>query len=133
MGKRRSTVRARSQYDRHNPTYSYSYSVPRTILTVRSFPDPFEPLQPFSTDMRLYLPDRTIRPPGGSPRAPARLRVSRPLWPGQLPTGVRFAEPQKLDLCKRREIRRRVLHAKGVAGSKGIRKYRRNEWSNVSC
>jgi len=101
-----------------------------TVLPVRSMPSvaPRSPLRDILYDRRVYAPDRTIRPPGGSPARQSRLRVSR-----FNPARVQFGDPQRLRLCQRRNERRRVLHAKGVAGSKGLRRYRRNEWSDVSC
>lgn len=68
--------------------------------------------------------------------APARLAlVDKPQYraSSQTKATVAFAEPQKLPICIRRETRKQVLHAKGVAGSKGLKKPTRNEWSDVSC
>lgn len=67
---------------------------------------------------------------------PARLHLvenKRYSAPSQTKATVAFQEPHKLPICIRRKERREVLHAKGVAGSKHLRKPTRNEWSDVSC
>lgn len=50
-----------------------------------------------------------------------------------LSSRVAFANPREVLVCVRRKRRKEVLHAKGVAGRKGIKRYRRNEYSEVSC
>lgn len=67
---------------------------------------------------------------------PARLKLiqnPRHKAPSQTKAIVAFQEPHKLPLCIRRKQRKQVLHAKGVAGSKNLKKPTRNEWSDVSC
>ena len=44
---------------------------------------------------------------------------------------VAFDRPQEVLLCVRRKARREVLHAAGVAGRRGIKKYRRTVNSSV--
>lgn len=46
---------------------------------------------------------------------------------------VAFQDPQRVPVCVRRKQRKAVLHAKGVAGRKGLRPPRRNLTSNYSC
>lgn len=46
---------------------------------------------------------------------------------------VAFDRPQEVLLCVRRKSRKEVLHARGVAGRRGIKKYRRNANSSVGC
>lgn len=94
-------------------------------------------LAPLS-DRRFYDFERRIRaaPVSVGMRTASRLRVAPldALWSGRmLPPGVGFQAPKRVDLCRRRRERSRVLHAKGVAGGRGFRKARRNEWSQVSC
>lgn len=67
---------------------------------------------------------------------PARLKlIQDPRYnaPSQTKGLVAFSEPDKLPLCIRRKVRKQVIHAKGVAGSKNLKKPHRNEWSDVSC
>lgn len=52
--------------------------------------------------------------------------------PSQTKGRIAFKEPHKLPICIRRQQRKQVLHAKGVAGGK-VGKPHRNEWSDVSC
>lgn len=49
-----------------------------------------------------------------------------------VPTAIAFRDPARVDLCSRREERKRVMHARGSAGGK-VRRPRRNAWSGVSC
>lgn len=91
------------------------------------------------------IEDRRTHYPGLSPykRPVQQLAVGRPARlhlvdkkyaaPSQTKATVAFQEPHKLPICIRRKERAQVLHAKGVAGSKGLKKPRRNEWSDVSC
>lgn len=66
---------------------------------------------------------------------PARLHlVDKPYKaPSQTKATIAFQDPKKLPICIRRKTRAQVLHAKGVAGSKNLKKPTRNEWSDVSC
>lgn len=87
----------------------------------------FEPgLKPYNRSLRQMTVGK-----------PARLHLvenTRYSAPSQTKALVAFQEPDKLPLCVRRGIRKQVLHAKGVAGSKKPQnKPRRNEWSDVSC
>ena len=83
--------------------------------------------------------DRRLFEPAGVRRArlvtgePAQIRPGRSL-PGRFPSPrVVFHAPRKVMICVRRHRRREVLFARGVAGSRGIRRRRLNEWSNVKC
>lgn len=49
-----------------------------------------------------------------------------------VPVAIRFRDPRRVDVCSRRETRKRVLHAAGAAGGR-VRRPRRNAWSGVSC
>lgn len=90
--------------------------------------------------------DRRIHYPGLKPynRPIAQMTVGKPARlhlvenkrysaPSQTKAIVAFQEPHKLPICIRRKERREVLFAKGVGGSRGLRKPTRNEWSDVSC
>ena len=93
-------------------------------------------LAPLS-DRRYFDFEARIRaaPVSVGMRSASRLRVAplHSLWSGPLSPGVGFKDPRRVDLCRRRRVRSRVLHARGVAGGRGFRRARRNEWSAVHC
>lgn len=104
-----------------------------------------------SYDRRLWHPDPT--PALEFSGRPARLTVGetlirsgRPLERSRfdfrpfdlsghpaVPNRVSYARPQATPVCVRRDRRRQVLHALGVAGRRGLRPPRRNETSSISC
>lgn len=53
--------------------------------------------------------------------------------PSQTKAILAFAEPKKVLVCVRRKRRKEVLHAKGVAGRRGLRRPHRNNWSGIRC
>lgn len=58
---------------------------------------------------------------------------SRPLR-GVYPSArIGFEQPRRVLVCVRRQVRREVLHARGVAGSRGLRAAVRNVYSSISC
>lgn len=82
-------------------------------------------------DRRSYHPEGrlfTKRPFLSQPRSASRL-VQRS-WIGH---NVAFANPEHVAVCVRRKARKQVLHAKGVAGRKGLRRPRRSSASGISC
>lgn len=114
-----------------------TYHVPATLPTVVIRPVVFRPATPPPPNRALDWPtlaiDRRrwhpagIPPPGATNRLAARLRARN------APSNqVGFTIPDRIALCRRREARKRVLHAKGVAGGR-VRPPRRNLWSDVSC
>lgn len=78
-------------------------------------------------DRRLWQPDRSTRPPHAV--RPGASRVVA----GARPEALRFADPQLVAICVRRQVRREVLFAlrKTRKGS-GARR-RKNFWSAISC
>lgn len=63
--------------------------------------------------------------------------MALPKKQGRITRGKRFevysfALPKTTVVCVRREVRKQVIHAKGVAGGR-VRKPRRNRNSNISC
>lgn len=94
-------------------------------------------------DRRLFHPDRLPaadrRPPLAWPRAAARViprpgRSTRPPYsirPGKLT--LAFQVPERVSMCAKRQIRRQVLFAKRKGGRNGMRRSRRNFWSQISC
>lgn len=99
-------------------------------------PEPYPPARGFfRAATRLVAVDR---PPSPNVNF-SRPQVSRPYFtipaPGRSQTKARiaFAAPKAVVLCVRRHRRKEVLHAKGVAGRRGLRPPRRNEFSDVSC
>lgn len=78
--------------------------------SARSFQTPFHRL--------TLVPDRF-----------ARLRS----FPAQTKAAVAFKSPERVLVCVRRKIRREVMHAYGISGSRGQRRPRYNWMSRVSC
>lgn len=62
-------------------------------------------------------------------------RANAPGRPLEAPRGVFFQAPAGVVACVRRKARKAVLHAKGIAGSKRVRRRpgRRGPYSGVSC
>lgn len=98
----------------------------------------------YRVDLRLIEDRRTYTPELARPvvgisvsRGPARLVAKQnPAYkaPSQTKALVAFAEPKKLALCVRRGIRKEVLFAKGVGGSKKPQRApRKSEFSDISC
>lgn len=44
-----------------------------------------------------------------------------------------FATPRGVSVCRKRKVRKQVLHAAGVAGGRVSSRRRYNYWSTVSC
>lgn len=78
-------------------------------------------------DGRLYHPVRRMfRPVAAAPRSAARLVAKG--------TGIQFADPRRVLVCLRRNIRKEVLFALGVGGQGGAKKKpRRTTTSGISC
>lgn len=85
-------------------------------------------------DRRLYHPDRRrlLRPAVTFSGSNYALRSS-PSKSRRVPFGVGFVAPRRVVVCVRRKQRREVLFAVGGAGSRKMRRPRRNEYSNVRC
>lgn len=98
-------------------------------------------------DRRIFHPDAEIRPARTLRGLPARSRVvsdPRPIVQSGLgssfgerfsavPYSLGFQNPSRVSICVRRYTRRQVLHAKGVAGSRGLRPPRFGYYSKISC
>lgn len=110
----------------------------RVLEDRRTFsPEPFPPARGFfRSATRLVAVDRPASPNVNFSRSddPARPFFSFPA-PGRSQTKARiaFSAPKAVVLCVRRHRRKEVLHAKGVAGRRGLRPPRRNQFSDVSC
>lgn len=114
--------------------------VVRSLVTPVIRPVPL-PLR--QTDRRLFNPvpavyrpaqrlsgrKATVLPPPSRKRATAR-SGARPGW-GM--ARLVFAAPQNVQICVSRGIRKEVMHAKGVAGKRGLRKPKFNSYSKVRC
>lgn len=115
---------------RNVPRIAPRFLSPRPRLVLR-------PLRIATGDRRFFHPDPPLhRPLHAVVRSALQLvpRVSRRVSRSSMvPLGVRFKVPESVSLCDRRRRRREVLHAKGVAGRRGLRGPRRNVWSSVSC
>lgn len=86
-------------------------------------------------DRRTYHPERAARPAFSLPRMASRLvaREARGRSGRQTKAPVAFADPNRVLVCVRRKRRKEVLHARGIAGSRGFRRPRRSFYSEVSC
>lgn len=82
-------------------------------------------------DRRRYYPG-LIRPAVAVPRSSSRLVLSSRKPYAQTKATVVFKAPPRVALCVRRQRRKEVIFAMGVAGSR-VRRPRRNEFSEVSC
>lgn len=87
-------------------------------------------------DRRLFTPG--IRRPM-TPRQVARVLMRPPSRRGSRkaeklhsPEVYAFHLPRTTAICVRRAIRKQVIHALGVAGSK-VRRPKRNQYSKISC
>ena len=115
---------------------------PRVLPTnarspLRSLPRPLvAPLTNYE-DRRAYHPiSRAFRPAFSIPRAARIIRAVEPkaprLWSAQTKSTLAFAEPRRVLVCLRRQVRKEVLLALGKGGG-GKRKPRRNHLSEISC
>lgn len=115
-----------------------------TLSSLRSLIARLHPLPPMlvsRTPLRTIDDRRTFHPsPFTRPAVSAGRRADTKLVvPSQslrdvqrLNHTVQFKEPRKVLICVRRKIRKEVIHAKGVGGSR-VRKPKRNQFSDVKC
>lgn len=84
-------------------------------------------------DRRTFYPS-SFRP-AVTPRQVAVIIQARPKVssPNRFNPWLSFKAPESVAICIRRARRKQVLHAKGVAGFKKIRRRRRTAHSSVSC
>lgn len=83
-------------------------------------------------DRRRYHPLKQYAPPQATRRSAARLVLRGAVALGtKAPVG--FRAPAKVMLCIRRKQRKEVMHATKNAGKGGLRKPKRNIWSDVKC
>lgn len=127
----------RRERTRTYPSRVVVISTPTPRL-VRRVALPFDPL----SDRRRFDFERATRPAFVTfgPRAAARLVVRSDVRrdpyrfaPQLVPYAVGFADPRRVDLCRRREDRKRVLHALRIAGGRGFRRRRLTPWSEIRC
>lgn len=99
-------------------------------------------------DRRQFHPDGALRPSKRLTGVPARVVVKKPV-PLKRGTGfsfgdeftryavvpwqLSFEDSRRVVVCARRKVRKEVLHARGVAGARGLRRPRFNENSKISC
>lgn len=84
-------------------------------------------------DRRAYTPARV--PVSRTTKVAARIAMLAPSGrPADAPGKqvYAFKIPRQVAVCARREIRKQVIHALGVAGKK-VRRPRRNAFSSISC
>lgn len=131
---------------RSSPAYPAApTSVTRRAVAEWSEPDPV--LLP--VDRRLYNPvPAFVRPAQRFSGRPARVvapsvlnrPVARPAGSGTRskplrisPARLLFAQPQNVAVCVQRGVRKEVLHARGVAGKRGLAKPKRGPYSSIRC
>lgn len=105
-------------------------SVPVIHVEARLEPRRVTLVRPY-VDGRDHHPQGRARPVGAPSRYYRQLIVDPYQW-----HRLAFRYADKVDPCRRRNVRRRVLHALGIAGRKGVgagKPRRTNEWSNISC
>lgn len=94
------------------------------------------PKLPRPTKKPLHQNDgRTFHPSGKARPTPSLTKAARRLLPSTLGR-LAYADPSKVLVCARREVRRQVLHATGIAGAnrlRNFRKPRRTGTSGISC
>lgn len=112
-----------------------SLRVTHPILTFRPSPVPTSPILQLE-DRREWHPEREYKPVRAIRRAATQIVATKPSRLHS-PVGSReilaFADPTKVSICARREIRKRVLHALGKSGRNGQRSRRLNAQSQISC
>lgn len=96
-------------------------------------------------DRRTWHPEGVARPARSFTSARHRLIAlgqssgnkvrssSRPWIGSSVPFSIGFADARRVLVCVRRRQRRQVLHAKRIAGRRGLRPPRYNYYSGVSC
>jgi len=87
-------------------------------------------------DRREYNPTKKLAPPANTIRRSTRLVIKSAAHPSRnVPRGIKFDSPKRIAICIRRNIRREILHAIGVAGRRGNgnRTKRKTIYSGISC
>lgn len=127
--------RSRRARSLHSPTRTLT-ALPGLTLRrpVTSYLPNFSKPLTLYEDRRRFHPSGVKAPAYALPRSSSRLVVvDYPGRPGrQTKATVSFKKPRDVTICVRREERKQVLHAKGVAGGR-VRPPRRSEYSDVSC
>jgi len=81
-------------------------------------------------DRRRYNPNRQHAPAAAARSGDRRLTPVPP--PGAL-SRINFAKPNNVAICVRRKIRKEVIHAKRIAGKRGLAGGKWNWHSKVGC
>jgi len=109
--------------------------VKRPALTHKKLVSPYTNYLPVD-DRRLFHPLGNDRPlkttSGGRVAVQARPRPSENLK-NTVPSALGFVNPARVLICVRRNRRKQVLHAKGIAGGTGFKPPKFNWTSNYSC
>lgn len=100
-----------------------------------SRPTPHQVLASVLSDNREWHPEGRDRPVRATRRPAGRLVVPSPLHDPAAGTKARvmFADPSRVDVCARRNIRKQVLFALGKAGRNGQKTRRMRPDSSISC
>jgi len=97
----------------------------------------FNPENPNTRPAKRFSgrPARVVAPPVQNvfvaPPRQSQAPKSRPAYIS--PSRLLFQAPQGVAVCVQRGVRKEVLHAKGVAGKKGLAKPKRGPYSSIRC
>lgn len=89
-------------------------------------------VDPAIEDRRRYHPLKEYAPPQATRRYAAGL-VLRGAHALQTKAPIGFRAPNQVMICVRRKQRKEIMHAKRHAGKGGMRKPKRNIWSDIKC
>lgn len=111
-----------------------------TSVIANDFRSLLSPLEPVRSGLLSEIEDRRFFSPLSVDRRKSSRRwavkvVQRPnrLVSRVYRPGFYFESPRHVVACVRRKRRKEVIHAKGIAGRRGLRRGRRNQWSSVRC
>lgn len=104
------------------------------LLSLRPSINPFS-IGVIPDDRRTFHPDQSTRFPRASLSYANNIGVSRSAKnkSRRFPFAVGFKSPSRVYLCVRRKVRREVMFAKSGAGSRRMRRPKRNYYSDVRC
>lgn len=107
---------------------------PSRVTSYSNYAFPYKDYRPVE-DRRTWHPSGTLRPVrtarGTGAMVKARSRVGQS--PFAAPAALSFVDPSNVLVCVRRQRRKQVLHALGIAGGTGFKAPRFNRNSLVSC
>lgn len=115
-------ITSRSQNRRRNVV------VPDLVMVDRRV---FSPLSPDAEPARRLSghPARVIAPPVKKPlKTPSGV-----VYRGFSPSALLFQRPEGVQVCVQRGVRKEVMHAKGIAGKRGLGRPTLTKFSKIRC